>query len=616
MVCLPPLVAPGMVDPRYDVLDVRYGDGGPAILRHVDGTGFAYYSSGRKAICASPYGGDAKTRARRFAAIIHGDSSRSPVLGLFDEWGRGFADCMPGPNDARPPKVVIAEHVLTMLDGNGDTASQHPIRSKGSMLGSTDRPEISARLNACVTLRHRLGRTFLEFLCEGVSHTFLVGELHGDEVEGMPPPQPLALPPISSQDLQGAHQRLATVTSMRETCRADPSQKGAKPRAPHVTLLSSVRDLASTLENLQANLMHPNLAPTNLQWNTERRLKKLLSDAHPQCPATVDAGPPRKAWSIAQVSGKCTYERLANTKPTVAAPTTVTQISQLKLPRLIEECASKNALLVVICLATYAREQSEFARLAAEKAQTEILIKLGSRTGTGAALMASDDSGGSSPPVRFVQVELSEIAGFAEQYKIKEVPYCLMFRDGHVVHSKRLSGVRIGIRAEGLIRPQVLLVEPDPGIQFKLERALRRGGYSSDLALDGPQALRLAGRQQQPYGAVLLSSSLRVNDARGIVSAVKRNEARAMVVVYNTSAPAEEEPDARRRFFEECDHTFPSLPSYTGLATVLIRCSGGSLIPINGAKQELVNEVLAALGSTGGGNAAATLRPEALAAAT
>merc|ERR1719183_2492916 len=148
-------------------------------------------------------------------------------------------------------------------------------------------------------------------------------------------------------------------------------------------------------------MLHPNLAKgehrsmkwsqdlESAEWSTELGLKRALAKQHPQC-----AGQTRKNWSIARMGGKCTDERLANTKATVVSPKTVQQISQLRLMEIVEESSGKGTLLVVICLATYAKEQSEYARLTAEKAQTELAERMGGRD--------SQDS------VRFVLIELSE----------------------------------------------------------------------------------------------------------------------------------------------------------------------------------------------------------------
>lgn len=587
---------------KYDVLDLRYGDGSPAVLRHIDGSGFAYYASGRKAICLSAQGLDAtRSQCRRFGAVLHDDLPRSPVIGVFDEWGRGYADGMMGPGDDQRPKVMVADRVLTKIDGKGK-ASEFPTRAKGlnatastGTLSPTSSggigvgggsADLTMRLNQNVSLNHKNGRTSLDFLCEGVSYNFILGELFGEEVAGMRKPQSPSLSADTTRKLEEANQRMVGVCDLYTGHKVDPSQ-APKAKSLNATT-ATLEELMSSLNSLRTSMTHPNLAkvehrdkkwttdPVDAEWSTELGLKKALAKQHPQC-----AGQTRKNWSIARVGGKCTDERLMNTKPTVVPPKTVQQISQLRLMELVEESSGKGTLLVVICLATYAKEQSEYARLTAEKAQTELAQRMGAE---------SQDS------VRFVLIELSECAGFAEQYNINErPPYYMMFRggnpvqqhseDSHTTIAKRLPGVRIRLHSESLSRPQVLLVESNPTFQHKLERAIRRAGYSSDLALDGSHALRLASRQQV-YGVLLISATLRVDAVRSIISAIRRNEGNAMVVAYNASVDSDEDPDAKMRLLEECSHVFPAVPSYTGLQTVLARCEVGHPVFGKGCKHK------------------------------
>lgn len=587
---------------NYGVLDLRYSDGSPAVLRHVDGTGFAYYQSGRKAICLSAQGIDANAKARRFGAVLHDDAPRSPVIGVFDEWGRGYADGMLNPGDQQQPKVMVAERIMTKIDGNGK-ATEFPTRPKGSSSSPTHSgSDLAMRLNTNVTLNHKGGRTSLDFSSEGISYNFILGELFGDEVPGMPKAQSATLRDHAARKLEEANSRLNPVCDLYSNLKVDPSQRDTKPSMRIDASTATLKDLTASLNTLRTSLTHPNLAkiehskpewkwnndPDHAEWSTELGLKRELAKQHPQC-----VGQTKKNWSIARMGGKCTEERLANAKPTVTSPKTVQMISQLRLTELAERCAGKGTLLVVICLATYSKEQSAYAMLTAEKAQVELAQRMG---------------GDIMDSVRFVAIELSEAAGFAEQYSIRETPpYYMMFRggapvqqhseDGQPTVAKRLPGVRIRLSHEGLSRPQVLLVEPNPGHQCKLERALRRSGYQSDLGLDGSHGLRLASRQQV-YGVLIISAqpaqSLRADAARSIITAVRRNEPNALIVAYNAASPSEEvvrmrregrnedaaalegeENEARKRLLEECTHAFPSVPSYTGLQTVLARCEIG-----------------------------------------
>lgn len=609
---------------KYDVLDLKYGDGSPCILRHVDGSGFAYYASGRKAICLSAFG------TRRFGAVLHGDAPRSPVIGVFDEWGRGYADGMMNPGDVQRPKVMIADKVLTKIDGSGKS-SEFATRAKGQSMSPTSgnsagAADLTMKLNQNVTMSHKTGRTSLDFNSDGINYNFILGELFGEEVSGMPKPCSPTLAAETVRRLDATHGKLGGVCDMYSSLKVDPSQKGARP-AMTLDTSGTLKELMEGLNTLRTSLTHPNLAkvehttmkwstdPDHAEWSTDLGLKKALAKQHPQC-----AGQTRKNWSIARMGGKCTEERLANTKASVVSPKTVQQISQLRLMEIVDEASSKGTLLVTICLATYAKEQSEYARLTAEKAQTELAQRMGAD---------SQDN------VRFVLIELSECAGFCDQYNIKtHPPFYMMFRggqpvqqhseDGQPIIAKRLPGVRIKLHSESLSRPQVLLVEPNPAYQCKLERALRRAGYSSDLALDAPHALRLASRQQV-YGVLLVSSILRADEVRSVISAVRRNEAQAMIVAYNGSAPSDEDADARVRLLEDCNHVFPSVPSYTGLQTQLIRCEVGHPIYGHGCKHknDFCDEIQSVMehgrgqatiwGTRTVGSGATTLLPSALA---
>merc|ERR1719456_3526 len=51
-------------------------------------------------------------------------------------------------------------------------------------------------------------------------------------------------------------------------------------------------------------------------------------------------------------------------------------------------------------------------------------------------------------------------------------------------------------------RPKVLLLEPKPDKQLKIERALKRAGFSCDLAIDASVAAQFATREQ--YGVLMV----------------------------------------------------------------------------------------------------------------
>eukprot|EP00439_Symbiodinium_sp_Y106_P033592 s1829_g4.t1 len=201
----------------FDLQDRRYADGKPAILRHTDGSGFAYYASGKKAICVSAAGVDGVGRSRRFSAIIHDDGGRTKlnaVVGVFDDWGIGYADGMLGQGDTQAPKLLISEKAITVVDGNGKV-SEVPTSPKAA--GTTD---LVLRINQHITLRHKK-RTFLDFQCENVNHTFVIGEMHGEEVRGMTlASEEKSLSEQSTQQLQEATLKLDGVCELAKTLQA------------------------------------------------------------------------------------------------------------------------------------------------------------------------------------------------------------------------------------------------------------------------------------------------------------------------------------------------------------------------------------------------------------
>lgn len=534
---------------RYDVLDLKYGNGNPAVLRHVDGSGFAYYPSGRKAICVSAHGNN-RGMVRRFAAVVHSDTAKAPVLALFDEWGHGYADGQLSAGDRDHPKVMISEGSITVIDGVGNLRTvPMPSRAAGPAAAASGKSaDISLRLCDEVVLQHHAGRTTLRFQSQGVAHDFAIGEMLGEDVGGMKPRKPPSLADATMKELGDFTQALDGLQDRMKTIRVDPALKETQSAA--VTLdPRSCKGILDSLDALQRSLTHPSLAPTDLTCKTQGALKKHIAAAHPTCP-----GQTKHNWKITMVSGRCTDTKLSTVKPTVRTPSTVEMVSQRRIPDLVEEASRHGWLLIVICLTTWAKETSLHANLLAEKAQTQLhhMYQVAPR------------------PFRFVAVELSELDLVARQYDVREAPFCLMFQGGNVVYSERIRGKKTAFHDTYMARPRVLLLEPDPSHQIKVERALRRNSFGNDLALDVADALRLASRTDA-YGIVLASATLPTDHLSNLSGAIRRSAPSALVLLYNSGAGSDEDPDVRRRFFDECTHVFPALPSYTSLAAVLSR---------------------------------------------
>jgi len=182
------------------------------------------------------------------------------------------------------------------------------------------------------------------------------------------------------------------------------------------------------------------------------------------------------------------------------------------------------------------------------------------------------------------------------------------------------------VGAEKRAKTCMLLLEPDPASQVKMERSLRRIGSHVDLALDHAQGLQLAAQRQPPYKVLLASCRLQPAQLRATVDAVRRRDPEAVVLAFDARASYAasgdgEGDDARLRFLEECAHVFPFVPGHASLATVLDRLgvvsTGGQVS--GGAShchvQELVDTVSGILdrggrmGASGTGGLEKTMMP-------
>eukprot|EP00913_Durusdinium_trenchii_P030042 g28152.t1 len=349
------------------------------------------------------------------------------------------------PSAGSQPKLLISEKAITVVDGG--KATEVPRSSQNA-----DSTDLVLRINQFLTLRHRVIRC---------------------QVSGMSLASEKTLNAQSAQLLQEATQKLEKVCGLEKTLKVNPSQRDLRDTERKDLDLPTLKPNASG-----TGLAHP--LDLDLEWDTEFRLKKLLAKAHPQCPGLRAGG--QASWKISRFSGKCAEtqsdmrymsqdpfqydpdERLANAKPTVNAPKSISQVSQMKLPDLIAENASSKTLLVV----AYAKEQSNYARLLAEKAHAALWQKFCSKPGSGPL------------PVKLVAVELSEAGGFTDQYGVKEVPYCMMFLGGQQVYAKRIHGLRMAPRDAAAAKPKVLL------------RRLAAGGRLAHFQTQGPGDPRIS----------------------------------------------------------------------------------------------------------------------------
>lgn len=549
----------------YDALNLKYGDGNPAILRHIDGSGFAYYTSGRKAICINAFGNNGKGQCRRFGAVIHDDTNKGNIIGVFDEWGRGYAEGQPNPGSNLAPKLQITEDDLAVTDTNGKMTCT-PLRTAS---GNYSNAEFTLRLNQHVTVKTNAGRTSLDFNSERVQHQFQIGELQGDAVHGMPKAAGVKLHDSTQKDLNHVHGNMKGPAFERggsdktKSFRIDPSLKDTKSKTNIDT--TQIADILASLNNLTQTLHEG--------WTTENGLRKSIANQH-------------KAYhrrTIGKWSGKCSDEQLANVKQPVNTPKSITEISHLKLQEIIDSLSSRNTLLVVICLASYS-SQSLHAKKLVESAHAELAQRYG------------DKDRYPYLPFRFVTIELSEDRSFAQKYGIKEVPFCLMFSGGSLCYQEKLGGMKSVQRDTYTSRPRVLLLEPTPGRQLKIERALKRAGFSSDLAIDASVAAQFATREQ--YGVLMIPlegcsrdaqhggyndasahggghfkppSYPTIDQLKVVIGTTRQKSPGVLIFAFCPGQVDEDEKDSMRLINDECAYIFQHLPGQQSLAAVLSR---------------------------------------------
>mmetsp|Transcript_35541 Transcript_35541/g.81424 ORF Transcript_35541/g.81424 Transcript_35541/m.81424 type:complete len:575 (-) Transcript_35541:52-1776(-) len=556
----------------YTVVDLKYPDGKQAVLRNVDGSGFAFYRSGRKAVCLSAHGWDGGRNAyRRFAAVIHADNSGSTVLGTIDEWGHGCveaqrsADSSPG----TAPTLLVRESDVTLLESDG-RSSTWP-NSLPSSPKTTGVPVVLT-VNPQLQIHHSSRRTKLRFHGDGVEHSFSVGELLGEHPAGMQLAQDL---PAAPTELSEMRKTLSDLMDKVSLLRVDPVQPKRLKDSKSSGLAASSPELALAGSS--------SLLGSKLKTAGAAEIRKLLQEQHPCCPGPPGPGGKPQKWTIGQVSGRLSLHRLAQVKPTVDMPVSLKEISQVRLQSLIDECASNNVLLVVICLATYSSAQSNYARQLAEKAHTELLKRF--------------QSSAKQPPAQIVAVELSESGYLAKEFHVKEAPYCLMFQNGSVVYSKRLSGMKLLAKEAFSSRPHALLIESSPLLQLKLEKALRRCGCTSDLAFEVQQGLTLAS-QSRRYGLAVVSADVGAHAIGNIVTLLQQREPDARAIVYN----AGKDKESFRALGSACMHVFPSLPSWTAISKLLpqMNLTNTGMIDAGDNKKAFLLDVLDMLDRGGG----------------
>lgn len=524
-------------------------------MRHADGSGFAYYPNGRKALCITSFGKDLKGLARRFSAVIYSDLPKSPILGLFDEWGRGEApQPKTDPNGGLlkvHPRWLIMDDLMTISDKDGNETLLD--------LRKPDREERVLKLSNNFTIRRTAGRTTIEFSCERVRQNFPVGEVQGELPQGLSKSQPLPKGKLDNMKgpggdagpgaktlgdtmemLKGMHAGLDT------TMKVDPWQPRTKTEKAG----------EKTMEEVLAELTQ--LAANPLAFTTETTLKIKLMEKNPWM---------NRGKTICKWSGKYTDEGASMLPSIITCPRSLKEVSQLALQDEIDSLSGKSTLLVVVCLASYAA-QSAYARGLAERTWAEFVDRHIKKSGGD----PRDPQSLEGIPVRICAVEMAECNIVRSKYGVRDVPYCLMFQGGTKVYGQKMGGSKEVLRYPDLSRPRLLLLEPQACNQLRSERAVRRNGLNFDLATSSAEAIRRAA--QDTYGILLASTEVGVEELRNVYAAVRRNREDALLfLVHDATAPPVEGEDeyAKKALKEEHAHLFMRPLGKVALETTLTR---------------------------------------------
>ena len=254
--------------PFFQLTNITYCDGSPAVQRQEDGTGFGFYPGGRKAICVN-----AHNKSRRFSCVIFSDDARAPALGCLNEWGMGMVEAAAGPSGGKGASYyAVDEHTVKIVkDGKIVTFDRKNKNQAGAA---------ALTVAKGVTLRYDFGRqlTVVEFRSEGRSHDFEVGvvgsdvgKASNDTIRRTVPKKVLDNVAIGSLgDIKKAKESMKTVdkglSNLRATC------------STHVGSVKSsleALDFTAVLSNLNASFKG------RISFDFERDLKMKVEEKNP-----------------------------------------------------------------------------------------------------------------------------------------------------------------------------------------------------------------------------------------------------------------------------------------------------------------------------------------------
>jgi len=519
----------------------------PAVLLQEDGSGFACYPSGNKAVCCNCH-----NRNRRVSIFLYSDGefnvqlptpnapaappgvrditkgvvrkklrNRSRHLGALDDLGVGRLEAVPDQTGARGSYEVSATHVtVTAADG----------KKRSLMRSEPTASEQKLRLSKDLVVSFDGQLTVIEFSCEGVQHTFYAGEVWKAPA-GSPaalsltqttPEEVLGTVPAKWQpgmDVSVQHMVETTLLAKR-TLRNSSSLPSLKSSS--APLLCATAKLAESAKSLCEN---------RLDFVFEHRLKKSLSDKHPALDRTKV---PLRRENVDDPDGPPLGHRnpvdnaiFGGPPPEVAIPMKSRVVSAGQVADLVRQLEAKPVLIVCLVVANWARSSihnsSTHARAHCEAALGEITTR------------------GDGGRIQLVEAELTEAGAiFSEtkftnplvkQFRVKSAPWLLMFRSGEIVYSDRPTadipdrgglGFCARLRYPTLSKPRALIIEPQFRLQLETQEVMKHSGFSYDLALNATEGRRMAAMMEPPYGILVASTEIGAGELGVIVNQIAR----------------------------------------------------------------------------------------------
>uniref|UniRef100_A0A0G4FZA0 Uncharacterized protein n=1 Tax=Chromera velia CCMP2878 TaxID=1169474 RepID=A0A0G4FZA0_9ALVE len=553
----------------FQIVDLQYSSGQKGILRHTDGSGFAYYSTGEKAVCVTSVNG-----GRRFSAVIFGKGgdggeegvSSKPgrvVLGALDDWGKGIVENdrdleASGPgggaDGASRRSIGPSKSDPTEEGGSSTTVDVYPLdctSGPGRPAGNTNKALFGKNAGAQKKGATRGSTPTPTPVSVHIQYVFALGEaasLGGgamgteDAAEADRPPVGLVfrmpVAPLLERGPGGEHGSLSLSLNRPSPVRLKRiggSLKGGKSSGDKKNKTDSELELGrggTEAHGGSGEVGEPqNFAETisRLQTLTSNRvdfenLQELRLELSNRNPALI------RKTTIQKWSGK--YSKSPTFKPPVEQPQKIPLLSsdvskagkQAALLKEIDELTGSPTLLVVVVTAIYNRNQSLAAISLADRVQGRLVSEYGAeepeeqKTSAGSGGISAAAKMGSRPlrpvtscPFRLVRVELSEGKTMAQRFGLRDCPFCLMFYMGKAVYANHF-GDRV-LRQLGV--PFELALSP--------EDAAQRVSRSSFGALlievrspsDGPDLLRGDGKEHRGFEAEL-------DRARRLADAAKR----------------------------------------------------------------------------------------------